>query len=175
MLDPIVSLRRTLRIPPGTTARVIFSTIIASTREQALELADKHRDASTFERTLTLAWTQAQVQLRHLGVDPDEANLFQRLANAIIYADAALRPSSDALSRESLDLQSLWSQGISGDRPIVLAFIDESDDIEIIRQLLRAHEYWRMKNLAADLVIVNEKAHSYDAGSAGRARIARAR
>jgi cyclic beta-1,2-glucan synthetase len=161
-LDPIVSLRRTLRIPPGTTARVIFSTIIASTREQALELADKHRDVSTFERTLTLAWTQAQVQLRHLGVDPDEANLFQRLANAIIYADAALRPSSDALSRESLDLQLLWSQGISGDRPIVLAFIDESDDIEIIRQLLRAHEYWRMKNLAADLVIVNEKAHSYN-------------
>ncbi len=102
------------------------------------------------------------MQLRHLGVDPDEANLFQRLANAIVYADAALRPSSDALSRESLDLQSLWAQGISGDRPIVLAFIDESDDIEIIRQLLRAHEYWRMKNLAADLVIINEKAHSYD-------------
>ena len=161
VIDPIVSLRRTLRIPPGTTARIIFSTIIASTREQALELADKHRDATTFERTLTLAWTQAQVQLRHLGVDPDEANLFQRLANAIVYADAALRPSSDALSRESLDLQALWGQGISGDRPIVLAFIDESDDIEIIRQLLRAHEYWRMKNLAADLVIINEKAHSY--------------
>jgi cyclic beta-1,2-glucan synthetase len=161
VLDPIVSLRRTMRIPPGTTARVIFSTIIASTREQALELADKHRDATTFERTLTLAWTQAQVQLRHLGVDPDEANLFQRLANAILYADAALRPSSDALSRASLDLASLWSQGISGDRPIVLAFIDESDDIEIIRQLLRAHEYWRMKNLPVDVVIVNEKAHSY--------------
>ena len=161
VLDPIVSLRRTLRIPPGTTARVIFSTIVAATREHALELADKHRDASTFERTLTLAWTQAQVQLRHLGIDPDEANLFQRMANAILYADAALRPSSDALSRGSLDLGALWSQGISGDRPIVLAFIDESDDIEIIRQLLRAHEYWRMKNLPADLVIVNEKAHSY--------------
>jgi len=161
VLDPIVSLRRTVRIPPGNTARVIFSTIIASSREQVLELADKHRDATTFERTLTLAWTQAQVQLRHLGVDPDEANLFQRLANAIVYADAALRPSSDALSRESLDLGALWAQGISGDRPIVLASIDESDDIEIIRQLLRAHEYWRMKNLAADLVIINEKAHSY--------------
>jgi cyclic beta-1,2-glucan synthetase len=167
VLDPIVSIRRTIRIPPGTTARVIFSTILASTREQALELADKHRDATTFERTLTLAWTQAQVQLRHLGIDPDEANLFQRLANAIVYADAALRPSSDALSRESLDLGALWAQGISGDRPIVLAFIDEADDIEIIRQLLRAHEYWRMKNLAADLVIINEKAHSYAQGLHG--------
>ena len=161
VLDPIVSLRRTVRIPPGTTARVIFSTMVAGTREQALELADKHRDASTFDRTLTLAWTQAQVQLRHLGISSDEASLFQKLANLVLYADPSLRPSANTLSETPLDLTLLWSQGISGDRPIVLAFIDETDDIEIIRQLLRAHEYWRMKLLGVDLVVVNEKAHSY--------------
>ncbi|HVB56534.1 MAG TPA: glucoamylase family protein [Candidatus Acidoferrales bacterium] len=161
VLDPIVSLRRTLRIPPGTTARIIFSTVVAPTREQALELADKHRDATTFERTLTLAWTQAQVQLRHLGIGADEADLYQKLANAIVYADASLRPSSDTLSHSALDLGALWACGISGDRPIVLALIDEAEDIEIIRQLLRAHEYWRMKRLPADLVIVNEKPQSY--------------
>ncbi len=161
VLDPIVSLRRTVRIAPGTTARVIFSTMVAPTRDQALELTDKHRDVATFERTLTLAWTQAQVQVRHLGIEPDEANLFQKLANSLVYADPTLRPSPETLSNTPLDLSALWSQGISGDRPIVLAFIDETDDIEIIRQLLRAHEYWRMKLLPVDLVIVNEKAHSY--------------
>ena len=46
-----------------------------------------------FERTLTLAWTQAQVQLRHLGIGAEEAQLFQRLANAVLYSDAALRPA----------------------------------------------------------------------------------
>jgi cyclic beta-1,2-glucan synthetase len=161
VLDPIVSLRRTVRIAPGSTARIIFSTMVASTREQALELADKYRDVTTFDRTLTLAWTQAQVQLRHLGIGPDEANLFQKLANSIVYADPTLRPSADLLSGTPLDVSALWSQGISGDRPIVLAFIDETDDIEIIRQLLRAHEYWRMKLLPVDLVIINEKPHSY--------------
>jgi len=167
VLDPIVSLRRTVRISPGSTARIIFSTMVASTREQALELADKHRDVTTFERTLTLAWTQAQVQLRHLGIGPDEANLFQKLANSIVYADATLRPSPDLLNSTPLDVWPLWSQRISGDRPIVLAFIDETDDIEIIRQLLRAHEYWRMKLLPVDLVIINEKAHSYQQGLQG--------
>jgi cyclic beta-1,2-glucan synthetase len=161
VLDPIVSLRRTVRIPPGATARVIFSTVMASTREQALELADKHRDVTTFERTLTLAWTQAQVQLRHLGIGPDEASLFQKLANSVLYSEPSLRPSVNTLNDTPLDLSALWSQGISGDRPIVLALIDETDDIEIVRQLLRAHEYWRTKLLAVDLVIVNEKAHSY--------------
>ncbi len=162
VLDPIVSLRRTVRIPPGTTARVIFSTMVAETREQALELADKHRDATTFERTLMLAWTQANVQLRHLGISSDEASLISEAGKpGSVCRIPALRPSASTLSETPLDLSALWSQGISGDRPIVLAFIDETDDIEIIRQLLRAHEYWRIKLLAVDLVVINEKAHSY--------------
>src|SRR5579862_2558165 len=162
VLDPVMSLRRTVRIRPGTTARVVFSTIVAPARDQVLALADKYRDAGTFERTLTLAWTQAQVQLNHLGIAPDEAHLFQRLANAVLYSDPALRPSSEVLSRGAFERSALWSHGISGDLPIVLVRIDEAEDVGIIRQLLRAYEYWRLKQLSVDLVILNEKPPSYE-------------
>jgi cyclic beta-1,2-glucan synthetase len=161
VLDPIISLRRTVRIPPASTAHLNFSTIIAPTREEVLDLADKYRDASTFDRVSTLAWTQAQVQLHHLGIHLEEAQLFQRLANAVLYSDASMRPSSDLLDKSSLELPVLWAQGISGDLPIILARIDDFNDVEIVRQLLRAHEYWRMKQLSADLVIINEQPTSY--------------
>ena len=161
VLDPILSLRRTVRVPAGGTVHLIFSTIVASTREEVLDLADKYRDARTFERTHTLAWTQSQVQLHHLGITSEEALLFQRLANAVLYVDPTLRPTADVLARSSLDISTLWSQGISGDLPIILARIDDPEDVDIIRQLLRAHEYWRMKQLSADVVIINEKAASY--------------
>jgi cyclic beta-1,2-glucan synthetase len=161
VLDPIFSLRRTVHVPPGGTVRLIFSTIAAATREEAIDLADKYRDSRAFERTITLAWTQAQVQLNHLGITSEEAILFQRLANDVLYVDSSLRPSSDTLSRTPLEISSLWSQGISGDLPIVLVRVDDADDIGLIRQLLRAHEYWRMKQLSADVVIINEKAASY--------------
>jgi cyclic beta-1,2-glucan synthetase len=162
VLDPAISLRRTVRIEPGSTAHLVFTTIAAASREQVLDLADRYRDARAFERTLTLAWTHAQVQLHHLGIGSDEAQLFQRLANAVIYPEAPLRPASDQLSRTNVDIPTLWSLGISGDLPIILAVIDNEDDVETIRQLLRAHEYWRMKQLSADLVIVNEKPPSYN-------------
>jgi cyclic beta-1,2-glucan synthetase len=162
VLDPAISLRRTVRVSPGETAHLVFTTIAAQTREQALDLADRYRDERAFDRTLTLAWTHAQVQLHHLGIGPDEAHLFQRLANAVIYPEISLRPASDQLSRASLDVSTLWSLGISGDLPIILALIDNEEDVETIRQLLRAHEYWRMKQLSADLVIVNEKPPSYN-------------
>ncbi len=161
VLDPIVSLRRRVRVRPGKTVRVTFSTVVASSRSDVLDLADKYHDVTTFERVATLAWTQAQVQLRHLGVPPDEANLFQALGESILYANRALRAPVEVLARQVEGIAALWVHGISGDLPIVLVQIDDADDIGIVRQLLRAHEYWRMKGLAVDLVILNDHAPSY--------------
>ena len=161
VLDPIFSLRRRIRLAPGESARLIFSTLVAPSRETAIALADKYRDLATFERTVTLAWTQAQVQCHHLGIEPDEAHLFQNLASRIIYSDPTLRPSSEVLRRNTSGPSALWARQISGDLPIVLVRIDEPEDRGIVRQLLRAHEYWRVKGLEVDLVILNEKAQSY--------------
>jgi len=161
VLDPIFSVRRRLRIPAGGTARVAFWTIIAATRAEALDLVDKHHDSTAFERAVTLAWTQAQVQLHHLRVDAEEAHLFQRIANRVLYSDPTLRPSSDLLRRGEGGQSKLWPAGISGDLPIVLVRIDETEDLEIVRELVRAHEYWRMKRLCVDLVILNERPPSY--------------
>ncbi|HJQ65697.1 MAG TPA: protein ndvB, partial [Gemmatimonadales bacterium] len=118
-------------------------------------------DVTTFERAATLAWTQAQVELHHLGIESDEAHLFQTLGGSILYADRALRAPVDVLLRQAEGTAALWAHGISGDLPIVLVEIDEADDVGIVRQLLRAHEYWRMKGLAVDLVILNVRAPSY--------------
>jgi cyclic beta-1,2-glucan synthetase len=161
VLDPIVSLRRRVRVRPGKTVRVVFSTLVAPSRSAVLDLADKYHDVTTFERVATLAWTQAQVQLHHLGIGPDEAHLFQTLGGSIVYADRALRASAEVFARRAEGVGALWAHGISGDLPIVLVEIDEADDIGIVRQLLRAHAYWRMKRLAVDLVILNARAPSY--------------
>ena len=161
VLDPIFSLRCRVSLAPGATAHAIFSTVVAESREDVLDLADKYRESGTFERAATLAWTQAQVQLHHLGIEPDEAHLFQRLANRILYSDPSLRPAASLLARNERGAPGLWAHGISGDLPIVLVRIDEVEDLDIVRQLLRAHEYWRMKLIDVDLVILSEHGVSY--------------
>jgi cyclic beta-1,2-glucan synthetase len=161
VLDPIFSLRSRLRIAPGASARITFSTLVAPSREALLDLADKFRDVATFERVVTLAHTRAQVQLHHLGIEPDEAHLFQRLANRLLFSHPSLRPSPEVLLRSGGGAAGLWAHGISGDVPIVLVRIDDASDQGIVRQLLRAHEYWRLKQLAVDLVVVNEQGASY--------------
>ncbi|HTO49836.1 MAG TPA: glucoamylase family protein, partial [Burkholderiales bacterium] len=97
VLDPVFALRQRVRVPPGRTARIAFWTVAASSRDEAMDLIDKHQDPTAFDRAATLAWTQAQVQLSHLGISAEEAGLFQRLAGHVLYADPALRPSSDTI------------------------------------------------------------------------------
>ncbi len=161
VLDPVFALRHRVRVPPGRTVRIAFWTVVASSRGEVLDLIDKHEDTTAFDRAATLAWTQAQVQLSHLGIDAEQAGLFQRLAGHVLYADPSLRAPPDAIRRGGGGPAALWAQGISGDLPIILVRIDTIEDVEFVRQLLRAHEYWRMKQLAVDLVILNERASSY--------------
>ena len=161
VLDPIASLRTRVYLPPGSTKHISFSTMVANSREEVILLADKYHDPSAFHRISTLAWTHAQVQLHYLGIDSLEANLFQHLANRIIFSNSTMRPSSEILKRNMLNVTGLWAHQISGDNPILLVHIDSADDQSVIKQLLHAHEYWRMKRLVVDLVIINEKSASY--------------
>jgi cyclic beta-1,2-glucan synthetase len=161
VLDPIFSIRRRIRVAPGATARAAFWTIAAASRQALLDGVDKHRDGTAFTRAATLAWTQGQVQLHHLDITTGEASLFQRLAGHVIFAGAAMRPTSDAILRGRGAQSGLWTLGISGDLPIVLLRISDMEHINIVRELLQAHEYWRMKQLAVDLVILNERQFSY--------------
>ncbi|MGR9108419.1 MAG: GH36-type glycosyl hydrolase domain-containing protein, partial [Gammaproteobacteria bacterium] len=161
VLDPVLSLRTRVHIDAGATAHVTFATMVASSREAVEDLADKYHDASAFDRVSALAWTHAQVQLHHLRIKPDEAQLFQYLANCLLYADPLLRPASEVMSRNELSVAGLWRHGISGDRPIVLLRVIEPEDRGIVEQLLHACEYWRLKRIAVDLVLLNEKGTSY--------------
>jgi cyclic beta-1,2-glucan synthetase len=161
VLDPVFSLRQRIIIPPAAVSRMAFWTLIAPSKAKLLDLIDKNHDRNAFERAKTLAWTQAQVQSHHLGIEAEEAADFQRLAAPILYSDPRFRAAPDAIIRGAGPQSGLWPHSISGDLPIVLMLIDDVEDIEQVRQLLRAHEYWRMKRLSIDLVMVNERASSY--------------
>ncbi len=161
VLDPVLALRHCIEIAPGKSVRVAFWTLAAPTRREVLDLVDKHHDATAFDRAATLAWTQAQVQLSHLSFNAERASLAQRLAGHVLYADASLRASPEAIRRGAGAQDTLWAQGISGDLPIVLVRIDNIEELALVRELLQAHEYWRLKQLAVDLVILNERAASY--------------
>jgi cellobiose phosphorylase len=161
VFDPIVALRVRVRVEAGRSAVITFTTAVASTREAALQIADRYRDNAAGDRASSLARTEAEVELRDLDIPPHDVALYQELAGALIYPHEALRGSAAERASVTRGQSALWAHGISGDKPIVLATIRAPAGMSSVRQLLVAHRYWRTKGIRSDLVILNTKAHSY--------------
>jgi cyclic beta-1,2-glucan synthetase len=155
VLDPVVSLRRRLRVAPGATARLDVWIGAAPTRAQALACAGTLRVMAAFDRAKALAAARAQAMLDELKISSDEALEFQRMASAVLYLDSASRAERDLLSRNRSGQPVLWACGISGDLPLVLVEIEGDGGLPSVERMLRAHAYWRSKRLAVDLVILN--------------------
>lgn len=161
VLDPIIALRRTVVIQPHEAVVIDLIVGVTENREAALAYGEKYQSHRMVDRAFDLAWTHSQVMLHQLNATEAEAQLYGQLASALIYADPARRANQNVLRSNRRGQSGLWSYGISGDAPIILLRISESNKIEIVGQLIRAHSYWRMKGLTVELVILNEDISVY--------------
>lgn len=161
VLDPIVAIRYQITLEAEQTATIDIVTGIGDSRDHALGLIEKYQDRHLADRVIELSWTHSQVVLRQLNASEADAQLYGRLANSVIYVNPLLRADASVLIRNQRGQSGLWSYAISGDLPIVLVQIKSQENIELVRQMVQAHAYWRSKGLAVDLVIWNEDHASY--------------
>lgn len=161
ILDPILSLRGRLFLEPGQRARVAFVTLAGETRDRLVELVDKYSEFAVTARVLELAWTHAQLDFRFLGIRAEDAQRFQELATCMLYPNDRLRPPPERLRRNQRGQSDLWTHGISGDLPLLLLSVNDANDLGVVREVLVAHTYWRVRGLKVDLAILNEEPGSY--------------
>jgi cyclic beta-1,2-glucan synthetase len=162
VLDPILSLRQRLSLGPGQRIQVTLVLAAGETRQQVLRLTGKYSDPHAIDRAMDFASASAQLELRLLRIQPDEARRFQQLASHLLFPNPLFRPPAERIEENRKGQAGLWPYGISGDLPMALVTIAEAQDISLVRQMLQAHTYWRRHGLMADLVILNEEASGYE-------------
>jgi cyclic beta-1,2-glucan synthetase len=162
VLDPILALRVRVRVEAGARVEIAFVTAAAGSRDDVIQVARRLHGTLAVARAFELAWAHARVELWDLRIAVRDAHLYQRLAGHLLYPAPTLRAPAPVLAANRQGQAGLWRHGISGDLPIVLLRVRETaGDHELVRQLLAAHSYWRLRGLLVDLVIVNEAPTSY--------------
>src|SRR6202171_2205102 len=161
VLDPIVAIRQRLTLGAGESATIDIVTGVGDSREAVLSLVEKYQDPHLADRVFDLAWTHSLVVLRQLNASEADAQLFGRLAGSVLYANASLRAEAGILRNNQRGQSGLWGYAISGDLPIVLLQISDATNVDLVRQMVQAHAYWRLKGLAVDLMIWNEDHSGY--------------
>ena len=161
VLDPVISIRLRVKIQPGQIVRVAFATAVAEDRDSAVELMEKYCRYESAESAFRLALTRSQVETRYLNIKAFEIELYQDMISHLLFISPLRRLMKDSLVLNKKGQSSLWSYGISGDLPIVFVILKRSDETDIVYEALKAHEYWKIKDLRVDLVILNEEENSY--------------
>ncbi len=161
VLDPVFSLRCRVSVGRQASASLAFSTGVAASREQALELADQFHEPRNVQRAFEMAWVFNQVQLHHLHITAAQAQRFQQVAGLLLFPQRHTRGPEDSLRANRQGQSGLWRFGISGDHHLLLVKVAETEHVDFVQELLLAHEYWRHHGLIVDLVILNSHPGSY--------------
>jgi cellobiose phosphorylase len=161
VLDPVMSMRIKVKIEAGKTAQFSFVTAFCESRESILHLIDKYDNSSAVEGAFKLALTRSQVETRYLNLDADETELYQDMISHLVFISPTRMMSQEIIRQNTQGQSALWKYGISGDNPIVLVDLSKIDQVKLLVEVLKAHEYWRLMDLKVDLVILSEEEYSY--------------
>ncbi|EIV99663.1 LOW QUALITY PROTEIN: cellobiose phosphorylase [Thermoanaerobacter siderophilus SR4] len=161
VLDPVVSLRKRVKVMPGEVAKVVYISAITETKEEAIKIAAKYKEENVVERAFEVSWTRSRVELDYLNLKPRELGLLQRMLAHILFVSPQRRYREEMILKNVKGQSGLWAYGISGDLPIVLVEIEKMEEIEMVKWFLKAYEYWKMKGINIDLVILNKDKSGY--------------
>lgn len=156
VLDPVVAIRYRVIIKPEQTATVDMILGVGETRAVCSNMLEKYHDRHLRNRAFGLSWTHNQVLLRQINATEADVQLYDRLAGSVIYINPFLRGDRDSIENNRRGQSGLWSHSVSGDLPIVLLHVSDPLYMELARQMVQAHAYWRLKGLFTELVIWNE-------------------
>lgn len=159
--DPIVSFRKKIKIKPGQQIKLSFGLGIATSKEQAIQMADTYDSQQAVNRALNLASVHGPVQLNHIAIDSKQAHYFHKLSSYVLYSDPTYRANKHLLQINKKKQEDLWSYGISGDSPLVIFRINNSKQLKHVKSLFKAHAFWRMRGIASELLIINEHPPGY--------------
>lgn len=159
--DPIVSLRKQIILQPGEKAQLSFGLGFASTRETALQIAAIYDSQLAVNRAFDLASIYGLVELNHMGIKSSQAHLFHKLSSYLLFGVSTFRADQQTLLSNRKKQADLWAYGISGDFPLIIFLINETNQLKQVKLLLKAHSFWRKRGIESELLIINEHAPGY--------------
>ncbi len=160
--EPVIALRRTIKLKPGQEISIDLIISISEDKEQVINNIKNYKNNEKIKTTFELSRAKAEAESRYLRINSKDISNYQKILSYLIFTNPLKSIYINKLSNKVFNKEQMWKLGISCDLPILLVKIQHVNDIHIIEELIKAHEYFRVKNIEVDLVILNEEKYSYE-------------
>ncbi len=160
-VSPVVALKRTIKIKPQEKVNINLIIGVSEEKEKIHEYIEKYSNLENIKRAFELSRVRVEEEARYLGLKGTDIEIYQKILSYLIVQN----PMKKMYLKETIkpyQVKDLWKYGISGDLPILLIKIKDVNDSYVIRDILKAYEYFKVKNENIDLVILNEEENVYE-------------
>ena len=160
--EPIIALKKTLKIKPQETVYVDLILSVGEEEKKVKENLEKYLIFENVKNEFQLSKARVEAENRYLGVKGRETVIYQKILSYIIFGSPLKSVKLKKLITGEYKQSDLWKYGISGDLPIILVKLQDVNDSYIVKEVLKAYEFFRSKNVETEIVILDEEKHSYE-------------
>ena len=160
--DPVIAMKRTVKILPGETATVDLVIIASYEEKEIKKLLQKYSNYNNISNTFELSRAKTEAESIYLGLTAKDFEKYQKMLAYLLFQNNMKKNILSKLPKRVYSQSDLWKFGISGDLPILLIKIKDVNDMYIIKDALKAFEFFRSKNIKMDLIILNEEKSNYE-------------
>ena len=160
--EPVVAIKRTIKVKPSEKINVNFILSIGKEEKKVKENIIKYKNYENVKKEFELSKARVEAESRYLGIKGKEIAIYQKMLSYIIFDNPTKQEALKKLELKKYKQSSLWKYGISGDLPILLVKIKDINDKYIIKEVLKAYEFFRSKNIEIEVVILDEEKYSYE-------------
>ncbi len=160
--EPIVALKRTIKIKANQKEKINLIIAVGENKEEIKKEIQKYKIEENIKKAVELSKAKNEAQNRYLRIKGTQIRDYQKMMSYIVFYNPTKKLNLEKLPKDKYKQSELWKYGISGDLPIILVKIKDSNDAHVVKEVLKAYEFFRTKNLETELIILDEEKHSYE-------------
>ena len=161
VVEPVVAFKRTIKLKANEIVTLDLIISAENSKELATKNLEKYKATENVKKTFELARARTQTESRYLRIKGKDIANYQKMLSYIIFQNPTKSININKFEKKIYRQSELWKFGISGDLPIILVKIKDANDGYVVKEVLKAYEFFRTKNIQTEIVILDEEKHSY--------------
>ena len=158
--DPIIAIKKVITVESEKSKVLNLIMAVGESKEDVIKEIIKYTNSEKIDRTFELSKARVSAENRYLGIKGKDVETYQRMLSYLIFPYLFINKKIE--ENMICKISDLWKYGISGDLPILLVKINNVNDIDVVKEVIDAYEYYKTKNVKIDLVILNEEKENYE-------------
>lgn len=160
--SPCVALKRKVKLKENEEMTLNLVISVSEDIEEAKRNLKYYSLQENVRTEFNISRAKAEEEARYLSLSSNDLRTVQAMLPYIIYQNPMKSMYLKDLPKKEYKQSDFWKYGVSGDLPIILVQIKSVNDVYVVKQMLKAHEFSRIKGIKTDLVILDYEKNIYE-------------